>query len=103
MIQVTDENYNEILATDKPVVVDFWAAWCQPCRMLGPVIEELAEDFAGKAVVAKCNVDDNMELASTLGIRSIPAVYFFKGGKAVDLSVGLVPKEVLVEKLGKLI
>lgn len=103
MIQVTDENYNEILAADKPVVVDFWAAWCQPCRMLGPVIEELAEDFAGKAVVAKCNVDDNMELASTLGIRSIPAVYFFKGGKAVDLSVGLVPKEVLVEKLGKLI
>lgn len=103
MKAVNDSDFSALLATDKPVVVDFWAPWCQPCRILGPVIEEIAEEFADKAVVAKCNVDENMDIPSQLGIRSIPAVYFFKNGQAVDLSVGLVPKEVLTEKLVKLL
>ncbi len=103
MEQVTDQNYSGILTSDKPVMVDFWAPWCQPCRMLGPTIEEIAQEYEGRAVVGKCNVDENEELAGKLGIRSIPSVFFFKGGKPVDVSVGLVPKEALTEKLNKLL
>lgn len=103
LTKVDESNFASLIGGEKPMMIDFWAAWCNPCRMLGPVIEELADDYDGRAVVGKCNVDDNPALAGAMGIRSIPAVVFFKGGKPVDLSVGLVPKEVLVEKMDAII
>lgn len=104
MIQiVTDSNFESLVASGKALVVDFWAPWCSPCRMLGPTIEKLAERYDGQVVVGKCNVDENMGAASAMRVSSIPAVYFFKGGKAVDLSVGLVPEEVLDKKIKALL
>lgn len=100
---ITDSNFSEILNTDQPVLVDFWATWCGPCRALAPVIEELAEDFAGKAVVGKCNVDDCEDLPMQFGIRSIPTLLFFKNGQLVDRLVGAAPKAAIAEKLNNLI
>ena len=97
---VTDLNFKaEILESDKVALVDFWAAWCGPCMMLGPVIEELAGDYAGKAVIAKLNVDENPNTAAQYGIRSIPSLLVFKNGEVVDSIVGAVPKAFLLKKV----
>ena len=98
-LQITDSDFMELIAGDKPVVVDFWAEWCGPCRMLGPVIEELADEFEGKVIICKMNVDENDEIPSEYGIRSIPTVLLFKNGILVDKHVGVASKSVLVEKL----
>jgi thioredoxin 1 len=100
---ITDANFAEILNTDKPVLVDFWATWCGPCRALAPVIEELAAEYADKAVIGKCNVDDCDELPMKYGIRSIPTLLFFKNGELVDRLVGAAPKAGIAAKLDSLI
>lgn len=86
--KITDANYKELLAQDKLVVVDFWAEWCGPCRSIAPAVDELAAEFEGKAIIGKYNVDDDNALSSEMGIRNIPTLLFFKGGKLVDKQVG---------------
>lgn len=99
-LELTDANFDEVvLKSDKPVLVDFWAEWCGPCRMVGPVVEELSNDYAGKAVVGKVDVDSNPGISTKYGIRNIPTLLFFRGGEVVDKQVGAVPKSVLAGKL----
>lgn len=103
-LEFTDANFEELaLKSDKPVVVDFWAEWCGPCRMVGPIVEELSKDYDGKAVIGKVNVDNNNEISAKYGIRNIPTILFLKNGEVVDKQVGAVQKSVLAEKLDKLI
>lgn len=99
-LEATDSNFDEmILKSDKPVIVDFWAEWCGPCRMVGPIVEEVGHDYDGKAVVAKVDVDSNPGITARYGIRNIPTILFFKNGEVADKQVGAVPKSTIVNKL----
>ncbi|MGB0424337.1 MAG: thioredoxin [Flavobacteriales bacterium] len=103
-VELTDANFEEVaLNSDKPVLVDFWAEWCGPCRMVGPIVEELSNDYDGKAIIGKVDVDKNQEISMKYGIRNIPTIIFLKNGEMVDKSVGAVPKNVLSEKLDNLL
>lgn len=103
-LEITDANFEELVVkSDKPVVIDFWAVWCGPCRMIAPLIEEMGGEYEGKAVIGKVDVDSNPNITSKYGVRNIPTVLFLKNGEVVDKQVGAVPKSVLVQKLEALL
>ena len=103
-LEITSANFEEtVLKSEKPVLVDFWAEWCGPCRMVGPIVDELHTEYEGKAVVGKVNVDDQQEIAAQYGIRNIPTILFFKNGEMVDKNVGVAPKADLAKKIDALI
>ena len=98
-LEITDSNFQEIMAEGKPIVMDFWAPWCSPCKMVGPIIDELATEYEGKVIIGKCDVDENGDVAAEYGIRNIPTVLFFKNGELVDKQVGSAPKSAYVAKI----
>lgn len=101
---ITDSNYQELVESGKPFVIDFWAEWCGPCRAITPIIEDLAKEYEGKVTIGKCNVDENNDTAAKFGIRSIPTVIFMKaGGEQADKVVGLTSKDVIKEKVDALL
>ena len=103
-IEITDATFEEVvLKSDKPVVVDFWAEWCGPCKMLGPTIEELSKDFEGQVVVGKVDVDANQDFASQYGVRNIPTVLIFQNGEVVGRQVGVAPKQTYADALNQLV
>ena len=101
-VEVTDTNFQtEVLKSDTPVLVDFWAEWCGPCKMIAPIVEELAREYDGKLKVGKVDVDSNQQVSMQFGVRSIPTLLIFKQGKVVDQVIGAVPKRLLAEKIAK--
>lgn len=103
-IELTDDNFEaEVLKSDKPVLVDFWAVWCGPCRIVSPIVEEIGKEYEGKLKVGELNVDNNSRIASQYGIMSIPSLLFFKAGQVVDQVVGAVPKQQLTDKVDKIL
>jgi thioredoxin 1 len=103
VLQITDATLDEVLNTDKPVVIDFWAEWCGPCRMVSPIIEQLAEEYKDKVIIGKVDVDENNEATTKYGIRNIPTVLFIKNGQVVDKIVGSADKRLFVDKINKLL
>lgn len=102
-LEITDLNFDELLNASEPLVVDFWAEWCGPCKMIAPVVEELANSYAGKVNIGKMDVDENNEISSRYGIRNIPTVLFFKNGQLVDKQVGATQKSALAQKIEALL
>ena len=103
-LEITDSNFEEtVLKSDKPVMVDFWAAWCGPCRMVGPIIDELSEEYEGKAIIGKIDIDSNQQYAAQFGVRNIPTVLVFKDGELVDRKVGVSSKNDYAQALDNLI
>ncbi len=102
-LEITDRNVNELLAEGKPVVIDFWAPWCGPCKMVAPIIEEMAELYKDQVIIGKCDVDENSDLPATYGIRNIPTILFFKNGEVVDKQVGAVAKSGIEAKIKALL
>ena len=102
-LELTDQNIKEIISSGKPVVVDFWAEWCGPCRMVGPIVEELAKEYEGKVVIGKMDVDENVDTPTEFGIRNIPTILFFKDGVVVDKQIGATQKAVLAAKIEALL
>ncbi len=99
MLAITDTNYEELAAQGKPMVIDFWATWCGPCRKIAPIIEALANDYADQAIIGKVDIEENEDLAAKFGIRNIPTVLYIKNGVIVDKQVGAAPRPTLEEKL----
>ena len=102
-LQVTDANFDELVNCGKPMVLDFWADWCGPCRMVGPIVDELATEYEGKVIIGKIDVDNNDDVVSQFGIRNIPTILFFKDGVVVDKQVGAAPKATFVAKIDALL
>ena len=103
-ITITDENFEEeVMKSDKPVLIDFWATWCGPCKMIAPIVEELVDEYEGKAKIGKLDVDNNQQTAIKFGVRSIPTILIFKEGKLKDTIIGAVPKGQIVQKLNSAI
>jgi len=102
-VKITNENFESYLNGDLPLVVDFWATWCGPCRMIAPVVAELAEEYDGKVVVGKCDVEEGDDVAAQFGIRNIPTILFIKGGKVVNKTVGAVQKQAIKDKIEELL
>ena len=102
-LEITDAGFEDLLKSDKPLVIDFWAEWCGPCRMVGPIVEELAGEYADKVTIGKVDVDNNDEITSKYGIRNIPTILFIKNGEVVDKQVGAAQKSVLVDKIENLL
>lgn len=104
IVTITNDNFDEeVIKSDKPVLIDFWAVWCGPCKMIHPIVEELAKDYEGKLKVAKCDVDSNQQIALNYGVRSIPTLIIFKDGEVVDQIIGAVPKQNIASKLDPII
>ena len=102
-LAITNENFQEVIGSEQPVVIDFWAEWCGPCRMIAPIIDELATEYEGRVVVAKCDVEECEEAVAKFGVRNIPTVVFIKGGEVVDKNVGAASKDALKAKIEKLL
>ncbi|HYQ58926.1 MAG TPA: thioredoxin [Draconibacterium sp.] len=103
-LEITDANFEElVMNSDKPVMIDFWAVWCGPCRMIAPIVEEMSAEYEGKAVIGKVDVDNNQDVAMKYGIRNIPTVLFVKNGEIVDKQVGAAPKQAFIDKLNALL
>jgi len=100
---INSNNFDALVATGKPIVVDFWATWCGPCRRVGPIIEELAQDYEGQAIIGKCDVEEDEDMAIRFGVRNIPTVFFIKGGEVVDKVVGAAARPVYEDKLKSLL
>lgn len=102
-ILINDTNYKELLESGKPVVIDFWATWCGPCRSIAPIVEELAAEYEGRAIIGKYNIEDNYDLSAEFGIRTIPTLLFFKDGQKVDSHVGTITRDALAAKIDALL
>lgn len=101
-LAITDSNFKEFFTGEKPLVIDFWAEWCGPCRMIRPIVEELAAEYADRVIIGKCDVDENNETAAQFAVRNIPTIVFIKNGQLVDRQVGYASKEALIEKINKI-